>query len=367
MECGRSRSPADFPAGSSKGTPERRRLDFSARADSESGLRCKGKMPAEDAYGPVGSGKGPAPGRSAAVHGSGRAFAHPQGARGLAAGAGPTLDRRSQSARPQGAARGEASSESVLPKCLEGVSGGADRSSGESPGFLDGRKRKLEDELGHVSRLRESLNDFICRGKRRDGAGGSSGADCCAEASMEGGSRSNTRERRLTGEDAMEDILEAIARAGDARLSSEARARTDAAGPPTSRSGGGGTPCMTAASSSSGSSHAANPEPDAQVSDEFVGGEPPRDPHHFQISHWRRSLVRRVSSGPVEEGERQSGAGARSGGGAGHATSRDGVGLVWRVQVSGSCSGLPFTMSFVVNQQVSAFLKAIPRPPAGET
>ena len=313
-------------------------------------------MPAEEAYGPVGFGKGPAPGRSAAAHGGDRACAHPQGARALAAGAGPPVNLRRPTARPQGAARGEASSESVLPGRLGGVSGGADRSSGESPGFLDGRKRKLEDELGHVSKLRESLNDFICRGKRRDGAGGLSGADCCAEASMEGGSRSSTRERRLTGEDAMEDILEAIARAGDARLSSDARARADAAGPPTSRSGGGGTPCMTAASSSSGSSHAANPEPDAQIADEFVGGQPPRDSHHFQISHWRRSLVRRVSSGPLEEGEKQSEASARSGGGAGHATSSGGVGLVWRVQVSGSCSGLPFAMSFLVNQQVRSRL-----------
>jgi len=335
------RSPDFRSAESGGGTPERRRLSF-PRAHEPAGRPCKGKMPAEEPEGPGGTEDRPS--LASASHAVGGGPVHIR-APAAPAGSGPTKMLRAEQAPLRGLTGGDVSSESA-----RGGAGSASVVSTDSPGFLEGRKRKLEEALGDACKSLDSLDDLISRGKRRGGRG----SDCCAYLSPEGCSRDCTRERRVVGAEAMEELLETIARAGDERLLREARSRTEAAAEASSHHAEGPSAAASYGAVSHGPSISDPRQHDAQApGGEFDVLAPRLEPsaERFEITRWRRSLVRRVSSGGVAGSECEPGGDARDGGTSGAA---GGVSLMWRVQVSGACSGLPFSLSFLVSQQADS-------------
>ena len=205
-----------------------------------------------------------------------------------------------------------------------------------SQGFLQGRKRALGEALGDVSKSSAALHDVIARSGKRQERGG----DWCSgshrrDEALEGSS-ARRREAQRAGDGGLEELLECMARAGDERLMWEARTRA-----------GGITSTFSSASLGeddlpllhrSPQQHPENPQQNPQIVEGGGGSEGAGGDDILEITHWRRSLVRRV------EGR---GAGGSIGG-------EEDVGHVWRVQVSGKCSALSFVLSLIVNKGADA-------------
>ncbi len=261
-------------------------------------------------------------------------------------GSGGTEMLRAEPAPPSRLTGGDAFSGSARGgegNAGAGNAGVAPTASTESPGFLEGRKRKLEEALGNVCKSLDSLDDFISRGKRRGGREG----DCCAHLSLEGSSRAGTREGRVGGSEAMEELLETIARVGDERVLRQARSRAEAADDAPTHHAEGASAAASAGAVSNDPS-ALDPRQHADGGLDALASRLESSGERFEITRWRRSLVRRVSSAAVAGSGCELGEDARDGG---VSAAGGSVGLMWRVQVSGACCGLAFSLSFLVSQE----------------
>jgi hypothetical protein len=242
----------------------------------------------------------------------------------------------------------------------DGGGGGGGTGAGSAMNFLDGRKRQLGEAMEDVAKSSAALNDIIARSRKRRGGCGESRSASCHGAARESGSAHAEEGREVAGgarggrgEDLVEELLESILRAGDERLSSEARSRAASSAaaqlqlPPT-------VSAATAASSSSAAAAAAAPESatasghadrGASAPDAWEGGDGIASSGDalLLVTNWSRSLVRRAdASGGWGGGGAV--AGGRSGGVGGGLE-----GLVWRVRVSGICWRVTFALSFLVH------------------
>jgi len=335
--------------------------------------------------------------RTAAGAGSGRSaperrvlFAEPAPAEGPAARPPP----------PSGGARSGARVAQAPPACkgkmpaedpggMRGHPGGGDGGAsggsgteadagGAAMNFLQGRKRQLGEALEDVARSSAALDDMMARSrKRRGGCGESTRSGSCHSAAREdsgayaedggewAGGTHGGREADL-----VEELLESILRAGDERVASQARSRAAASAPPLHlplppAAAAGPSSSSAAAAAAAAAPAAAAARSRATQAEEWsdVSTSSSQDAL-VRVTNWSRSLVRRVRGdtwapdrGPAAANGLGAAAFEGNGGAEAGGVGRRGggwEGLVWRVCVSGSCSGCAFRLSFLVNSSAES-------------
>ena len=228
--------------------------------------------------------------------------------------------------------------------------------AGSAMNFLDERKRQLGEAMEDVAKSSAALDEIIVRSRKRRGGCGESWSASCHGAARESGI-AHTEEGREgaggarggRGADLVEELLESILRAGDERLSSEARSRAASSAaaqlqlPPTASAAAVTSSSAAAAAAAAPASATASGHADrgASAPDAWEGGDGMASSGDalLLVTNWSRCLVRRADA---------SGGG---GGGGAIAGGRGGRGseMVWRVRVSGICSRVTFALSFLVH------------------
>ena len=359
-------------------------------------LQCKGKMPADPelaAPAVASSGTPELTGPALSTPGQRSARAHP-------AGSGPAKRLVIREGPAEAAGSGG-------PGCASRGEGSVDLGTGERAGgvgneYLQGRERALGEAVGEATRSAAALDHITARKlsarkrARHDEAAGGAG---CSGSRVQAGTSMAEEEGGMQGAVRVDELLEMIAQAGDQRLLQEARERASAgAAAAAATAGDPGTAAGLAGLESNGmaGAHAA----------ESAG----TGAHVLQIRGWRRSLVRAlpaqarasgaaaasrdrepraaaVDDGRADTAQADGGFELRASGGtadthtgagtAGAPSTPDGRGrsannasasrLAWRVDVSAECSGLGFSLAFLVSQDSEELdLLSLDLPPAAQ-